>query len=442
MTRSLIPRKLGNGEAEPPPFVSFCDLLGCAVADADGERVGRLHDLTIALGERLPTVKLLVVRPDRSRVLLLVEAKQVASWKDRPICLSARLSDLRPSLRGQQGDLLLRETLLDKQVVDVSGGKVERVNDLLFLLANDRELRLAYIDVGLRGLVRRLGWQRPVDAAVSLVRPGARYLKNEQLIGWQHVIPSLTDPAGLRLALSQTSLARVHPADLAEILTDLPADSRRTVFGVLELDTAARVLSEVHADMQEELLAPESNPEKAADLLESMPPDVAADVLEDLQPDDAENLISRMQPQSAQAVKTLMHREEDTAAALMTTEYVALPGSLTIEEAHAALHEAAEEVEFLHQFYVVDENRHLLGDVTMRRYFLAQPASRLSDIMAPWSIRVHADDSISEVASVIERYNLPAVPVVDVDGVLVGMITVDDVLSETLSVAWKRKLRL
>ena len=149
-----------------------------------------------------------------------------------------------------------------------------------------------------------------------------------------------------------------------------------------------------------------------------------------------------MQPQSAQAVKTLMHHEEDTAAALMTTEFVALPGSLTIEETREALHKAAEEVEFLHQFYVVDENRHLLGYVTMRRYFLAQPASRLSDIMAPWSIQVHADDSVSEVADVIEQYNLPAVPVVDAEGVLVGMITVDDVLHETLPATWKRKLRL
>jgi CBS domain-containing protein/sporulation protein YlmC with PRC-barrel domain len=442
MTRSLLQRRPANEEAESPAFVSFFELLGRAVADADGEVVGCLHDLSIALGERLPAVKLLAVRPDRSRVLLLVEAWQVASWKDRPIRLSAPLSALRPALRGQEGELLLRETLLDKQVVDVSGGKVERVNDLFFLLADDHELRLAYIDVGLRGLVRRLGWQRPVDAAVSLVRPGARYLKREQLIGWQHVIPSLTDPAGLRLALSQTSLAKVHPADLAEILTDLPADSRRTVFEVLDLDTAARVLSEVDADLQEELLAPERNPEKAADLLESMPPDVAADVLDDLPPQDAEDLISRMQPQSAQAVKTLMHREEDTAAALMTTEFVALPGTLTIEEAHQALHTAAQEVEFLHQFYVVDENRHLLGYVPMRRYFLAQPASRLCDIMAPWSIQVHADDSVSEVASVIERYNLPAVPVLDADGVLVGMITVDDVLSETLPAAWQRKLRL
>jgi magnesium transporter len=441
MTNALLQRKPVNHETGLPPFVSFFDLLGCAVVDADGEPVGRLHDLSIALGERLPAVQLLVVRPDRSRVLLLVEAKQVASWKDRPIRLSARLSDLRPSLRGQQGEVLLRETVLDKQVVDVSGGKVERVNDLFFVLADHRELRLAYIDAGLRGLVRRLGWQRPVDAAVSLVRPESRYLKREQLIGWQHVVPSLSDPAGLRLALSQTSLAKVHPADLAEILTDLPADSRRTVFELLELDTAARVLSEVDADMQEELLAPERNPEKAADLLESMPPDVAADVLDELPADDAENLMARMQPQSAQAVKTLMHQEEDTAAALMTTEYVALPGALTIEEAHEALHQAAREVEFLYQFYVVDENRRLLGYVTMRRYFLAQPGSRLSDIMAPWSIRVLAEDSVSEVASVIERYNLPAVPVVDADGMLVGMITVDDVLSETLSVAWKRKLR-
>jgi len=194
--------------------------------------------------------------------------------------------------------------------------------------------------------------------------------------------------------------------------------------------------------MQEELLAHEMNPEKAADLLETMPPDEAADVLSDLPPNEAENLLARMQPDDARAVTTLMHHEEGTAGGLMTTEYVALAGSLTVAQAHEELRKAAREVEFLYQFYVVDDGGHLLGYVTMRRYFLAEPASRLAEVMAPWSILVHPDEPVSEVAAVIERYNLAAVPVVDAEGVLLGIITVDDVLSEALPVAWKRKLRL
>ena len=423
-------------------FVYFSDLLRLPVSDAERRVVGRLWDLSITLGDAFPVVNRLFIRPDRSHVLLIAESNQVASWTQRPIQLSARLSDLRPGRRGVREELLLRDALLDKQVVDVSGAKVERVNDLSFVVVNPKELRLAHIDVGLRGFVRRLGWSKSIDGIVRFVRPGARYLKNEQLIGWRYVVPTLTDSAGLRLALSQKSLATLHPADLADILEDLPVDSRRTVFDVLELDTAARVLSEVNPEMQEELLAHEINPERAADLLETMPPDEAADVLSDLPPNDAEDLLARMQPDDARAVTTLMHHEEDTAGALMTTEYVALDGSLTIAQAQEELRKAAREVEFLYQFYVVDEGRHLLGYVTMRRYFLAEPASRLSEVMAPWSILVHPEEPVSEVAAVIERYNLAAVPVVDAQGVLLGMITVDDVLSEALPVAWKRKLRL
>lgn len=423
-------------------FLYFSEVVGRKVLDADEREIGRLWDLSIHLGDPFPSVNQILIRPDRSEVLLIGSGNVVVAWRDRPLRLSVRLSDLRPGRRRDKGELLVREALLDKQVLDVSGAKVERVNDVSFLIVKDNEIRLAHIDVGLRGLVRRLGWERFVDGLVLLLRPGAKYLTNEPLIGWKYVVPTLDDPAGLRLALSQKSLAKLHPADLADILEDLPTGSRRTVFEVLELDTAARVLSEVAPDMQEDLLSHGSDPERAADLLETMPPDAAADVLSELPPNEAENLISRMQPDDAQAVTTLLHHEEDTAGALMTTELVALPGSLTVAEAFDRLREAAREVEFLYQFYVVDDRNRLLGYVTMRRLFLAQPADRIADIMAPWSILVHPEDKTSEVANVIERYNLAAVPVVDADGVLLGMITVDDVLTETLPLAWKRKLRL
>jgi CBS domain-containing protein len=430
------------GRPDSASFVYFSQLLGQPIADAEGQVVGRLWDLSILLGEPFPAIQDVLIRPDRSQVLLIAAGSQVASWTQRPIRLSANLSGLRPSRRGDRRELRLRDALLDKQVVDVAGAKVERVNDLHLLLVARDELRLAHIDVGLRGLVRRLGWESFVDGTVSLFHPKARYLTRENLIGWNYIVPTLADPAGLRLALSQKSLGQLHPADLAELLEELPADSRRTIFAALELDTAARVLSEVEPVVQEDLLALEKDPEKAADLLETMPPDAAADVLAELPPQEAENLLARMQPEDANNVSSLMNQEEGTAGGLMTTEIVALPGSLTVEDAFVRLRGAASEVEFLYQIYVVDDRRRLLGYVTMRRLFLAKPSDHMSDIMAPWSILVHPEDSTSDVAGVIERYNLAAVPVVDGDGVLLGMITVDDLLSQALPVAWKRKLRV
>ena len=139
---------------------------------------------------------------------------------------------------------------------------------------------------------------------------------------------------------------------------------------------------------------------------------------------------------------TLMRHEEDTAGGLMTTEMVTFPANITVAEAFQRLREAAPNVEFLYQFYVVDEKPRLMGLITVRRLFLGKDTDLMQDVMAPWTICVHPEDPASEVAEVIEKYNLAAVPVVDAAGVLVGMITVDDILSEVLPLAWKKKLQL
>ena len=431
-------------EAKPGIFVYFSDLLSRTVVDAQGAPIGRLWDLSIRLPEPYPPVSQVFIRPPGQADLLLVaEGPQVRSWTENPIPLAARVPELRPSRRRDKSEILLREALLDKQVVDVSGAKVERVNDLHFLVAREGQLVLAHIDVGLRGLIRRLGWQRGIEALLRAVRPGARYLTNDDgLIGWKYVLPTLGDPAGLRLAFSQKSIGRLHPADLAEILEDLPAQSRRTVFDALEFHTAARVLPEVDPKLQQDLLPAESDPERAADLLDLMPPDAAADVLGELPEEDARDLIDRMQPDDARAVTTLLGHEEDTAGGLMTTDLVTFSGDMTVADAFRRLREIAPDVEFLYQFYVVDERHRMLGILNMRRLFLGKVTDLLRDAMAPWTICVHPEDSASHVAEVIEKYNQAAVPVVDGDGVLVGMITVDDVLTEVLPLAWKKKLRL
>jgi magnesium transporter len=442
-TVTVASRDAGATRDPVGTFLYFSELLSRTVVDAAGKPIGRLWDLSIQLPEPYPSVRQLFIRPPGQADLLLVaEGSQVRSWTESPIPLTARVPDLRPSRRKEVAEIRLREALLDKQVVDVSGAKVERVNDLHFLVAREG-LVLAHIDVGLRGLARRLGWERGVEAAVRLIRPRARYLGAEEgLIGWKYVVPTLADPAGLRLALSTKSIASLHPADLAEILEDLPSESRRSVFDALEFHTAARVLPEVDPKMQHELLTGESDPERAADLLENMPPDAAADVLSEMPEEEAQDLIDRMQPEDARAVTTLLEHEEDTAGGLMTTDLVTFSGTMTVADAFRRLREIAPDVEFLYQFYVVDEKNRLVGVINMRRLFLGQETDLLRDAMTPWTIRVHPTDSASHVAAVIEKYNQAAVPVVDDDGVLVGMITVDDVLTEVLPLAWKKKLRL
>ena len=425
-------------------FLFFSDLIGREIVDVNGRRIGRLADLSVRLGEPYPVIRQVFIRPPgQSELHLIAAGSQVRDWAATPIALAAGLSELRPGRREDETQILLAEALLDKQVLDVSGSKLERVNDLSLVVVREGEMILAHIDVGLRGLVRRLGWEKGIDGALRAVRPRSKYLSSEQLIGWKYVVPTVADPAGLRLALSQKAMARIHPADLAEIIEELPAGRRQTLFEALEVDTAARVLSEVDDPrIQEELLTEQSDPEKAADVLETMAPDAAADLLAELPAEDAEDLLKRMQPADRNTVTTLMGHEEDTAGALMTTEMVTFPAAITVSEAFQRLREAAPNVEFLYQFYVVDEKKRLMGVVNVRRLFLGRDTDLMQDVMAPWTICVHPEDPASEVAEVIEKYNLAAVPVVDAGGVLLGMITVDDILTEVLPLAWKKKLHL
>ena len=175
----------GSGLDSPATrFAYFSDLLGRRVVDAKGVFIGRLWDLSIQLPEPYPLVRQLWIRPrGPTELILMAQGEQVESWVADPIRLSARLSELRPSRRKDETEILLKETLLDKQVVDVSGAKVERVNDLHFLVVREKELVLAHIDVGLRSLVRRLGWQPAIDRLVRSVRPHSRYFAEEGLIG-------------------------------------------------------------------------------------------------------------------------------------------------------------------------------------------------------------------------------------------------------------------
>ena len=238
--------------------------------------------------------------PGESDLLLVADGSQVRSWLETPIRTDGAPAGASPGRRRDKTQILLREALLDKQVVDVSGAKVERVNDLHFLVAREGQLILAHIDVGLRGLVRRLGWERGIEALLEpFIRRRALSPRRSSLIGWKYVLPTLGDPAGLRLAFSQKSIGRLHPADLAEILEDLPAGERRTDFRRPRVPTAARVLSGGRPQRSKpDLLPAETDPERAADLLEKMPPDAAADVLGELPEEDARELSTACSPRT------------------------------------------------------------------------------------------------------------------------------------------------
>ena len=423
-------------------FLFFSALLNKPVCDANGTFVGWLSDVSASVGSIFPPVVGFVVQRGRwERFALTGRWSDVVGIDGAAIRLSVGIEALTPSKARASGEILLREALLDKQIVDMSGAKVVRVNDLHFLKLGACDLRLVHVDVGTRGLVRRMGWQRPLDQIVRRMVPHARYLSAERLIRWQYVQPLSLDARAqsIRLSVLQRQLNELHPADIAEILTDLDTHDRATMFRSLDPEIAADALAEVEDPRIQTQLLETVSQDAAADILEEMPPDEAADLLSELPQETSTALLHKMEVDEARDVRELLTYPPDTAGGMMTTELVALPADLTVEETFTRLRNAAPDVENIYYLFVVDGDR-LVGVLNLRHLILAQPAAQLRDIMIQHPARVHHTDSRDTVAEIVEKYDLLALPVVDDNDVLIGMITVDDVVSHIANQAWKRKL--
>ena len=290
-----------------PRFLFFSELLGRAVTTADGRRLGRLADLVVATGEPYPPVESLVVKAGKQRLQLPWTV--VEGLAGREIVVRSGAGAVPPPEVPPPDRIPLAEEILDRQIVDVEGAKLVRVNDLHFLEVKG-QLRVAHVDVGFRGLVRRLGWQALVDGALSAVRPGAGYLRSDQFLSWKLVQPLDTSPGRVRLEVAQRTLAEIHPADLADIMEELDRDQRQVLLERLDVETAADALEEAPPELAAELLE-KVEPERAADILEEMAPDEAADVLSELPGDTRAELVEAMERPEAREVQELLAYPSD-----------------------------------------------------------------------------------------------------------------------------------
>ncbi len=412
-----------------PWFVHFSNLLGSAVLQPDGKSAGKLVDMVVHTGEPYPPVERLVLRAEGRRRVHL-------PWSDvvevRPDALRVR-EGVVPS----PGDpplgpdrLSLRKEILDRQIVDVEGAKLVRVNDLQFLVAKGG-LRLAHVDVGFRGLVRRMGWERAVDRAVTSVRPSSQYLRSDSLLSWKLVQPLDTAPGKVRLEVAQRALGGMHPADLAEIMEDLDRDQRAVLLERLDVETAADTLEETSPEVTAQILE-EVAPERAADILEEMAPDQAADALGELSGETRRELLAAMEHPEAHEVQRLLHHDPRSAGGLMTPDRVQLQPRQTVADALAELRRRAEDLPLVYEIFLTDRSGVLVGLCTLRDLLLAPVTARLGTIAREPPVTVEVDATLRDVADAAAKYNLVSVPVVDSQGALVGMVTIDDILSEVL----------
>ncbi len=329
--------------------------------------------------------------------------------------------------------LRLAKDLLDKQIVDTHGAKVVRVNDLQ-LEETGGQMRLVGADVGLRGLLRRVGGEGVAERAAGIV--GRKLPRG--IIPWHLVEPLESAETSVRLTIPHAKLALMHPADIADIVEEMTADERRAVFEQLDIETAAEALGEIEPEMQVSIVG-DLDEERAADILEEMAPDEAADLLQDLPEERREELIELMQDEEGEEVEELLAYPEDSAGGMMTTDFIALPRDLTAAQAIERLRELKPEPELAYHLYVVDANGQLDGVVSLRDIVVAEPATALVTFMDPQVLSVRADTDKEEVASLIAKYDLLALPVVDAARRLLGIVTVDDVVELMLPRGWKKR---
>ena len=412
-------------------FIS--DVYKHPVLDQTGEEVGKLKDVVIGLGEPFPAVTALVVSSGRNTYLLPWDS--INLFNRRVISVNQLQKDIQPSAIIPSDIIMIFRDMLDKQIVDINGAKLVRVNDLKLGDVNGK-MCLVAADIGLRGILRRLGVESRGEQILALFG----YKLQNHLIGWhylQSMEPKLTK---LTLTVSRHKVAQMHPADLAEIISEASQKQRTAIFGSLDVETAAEALHELEPSVQANIIDDMSE-DKASDILEQMPPDEAADVLGDLPEQKAQELINLMEKEEAQDVQELMEHEEDTAGGLMTTEYLAFPPDITVEDAIRELRLEAPDVETVYYLYILDDQERLLGVVTLKDLILARPETRIRDIMSTQVKTLPLDAKQKDVAEFISKYNLLAAPVVDENRVLRGIVTVDDIVEILLPTASRKKRR-
>ena len=422
-------------------MIFLSTLLRKHIYDIEGHKVGVLRDVCVSLYETFPTVTALVITtstlPGNNDIV--VPWSQVDNIEEPKIYLTVK-QQLLASYEPHADELLLKRDLLDKQIVDTQGFRVVKANDLK-LAQIKGTARLIGVDISGSGLLRRLGILAPFD----LVRRVTPFQFSERIITWNYVEPIEVKVATTQLALagagagtagvvpqvqlsiSHNKLSDLHPADIADILEQLDIEEAGAVLDSMDTKEAADILNEVEAPLQFELLI-ELDPEKASDLLEKLAPDDAADILAELPQDKAERLLSLMPAEESQPIRELLRYAPETAGGIMTTEVLSLSQELTVDEALVYMRQNSAHLEMIYYLFIVDDEKHLVGVVSLRELVVAEPTTRLKDIMDDDVIKVKTDADQEEVARIIAKYDLLGVPVVDEENHLVGLITVDDVI--------------
>lgn len=403
--------------------IALTELLGAQVTEASGAPCGRVREVMLTPAEDRARVSSLIVRTKKGDRLLPFSAVAGVNGGVRASSAASEWSESQAD-----GFFLLARDLLDQQIIDVHGRKVVRVNDVELHpeTSNGRILlKVGSVDVGARGAIRRL---LKGVVPMAAMRPVLQRIP-PRLIPWEFVDLIETDPARrVKLKISHERLAKLHPADIADIVEELAPAEREAVFETLDEEVAAGALEEVRPKVQKSIVE-SLDSERAAEIVEEMNPDAAADLLADLTEERSSEILQEMAPEEREEVAELLEFGEATAAGRMNTEFIALDSDATVSDAIEGLRHFEGGVETVSTIYLVDKQGRLTGAVPLAKLVLAKSDDKLLPLSQEPLIYCNAGAREKQVAELFDKYNLLTLPVLDTDGKLTGVITSDDVIS-------------
>jgi CBS domain-containing protein/sporulation protein YlmC with PRC-barrel domain len=406
-------------------------IIGKEAFGADGDAIGIIKDLLVNAmpsGQNDPNQQLVTgVRLRINKEIKFYSFKSFRVIKAREM-INVTCTDL-VELSNEEVDngLLLMENILDKQIVDMNGRKLVRVNDVRLATLPAGTFAIA-VDIGIEGLLRRIGISIPIKRFLSFFKINIP----AKFILWDDVQAIDHSNLNIRLSKSYAKLHTLHPSDIADILEDLGKKSSMSVFSSLDEEKAADVLEELETHAQIHIV--ENLPvNKAADVLEKMPADEVADILDELEDDKAELLLKEMDTESSQEVRDLLEYPDNSVGSLMTTDILSFKPGITVEEVIDELRLKKPEAAELYNLFVTEANDELIGTFNLRDLVVAQPKTPVSQIMKSEPMFLYDNQKVDDIAELISKYNLLAVPVVDPNNQLQGMVVVDDVVEDLIN---------
>ncbi|MEE8328864.1 MAG: CBS domain-containing protein [Thermodesulfovibrionia bacterium] len=411
-------------------FIS--ELLKKPVLDPKGEDLGRVRDFIVIKGDPLPRVSALIL--EKKKNFYRLEWEYIGIFNKRII--SSRVYALKiKSYEYPEDDLLVVRDIFDKQIVDANGAKVVRVNDVKLKGINNNAC-LTAVDVSIRGILRRLGIERKSENLYRIFKKSLPH----NLIHWNYIQPLEPKLTTISLTVPRQMVSALHPADIADIISKVSHEERVAFFEGLDPNVAAESLHELQPDVQKAIIE-SLHKDFATDIVERMPPDEAADLLGDLPLEKAKELLESIEKSEAQDIQELLAHEEDTAGGLMTNEFIAYSPELKIGDAIEKFKIDAHNVEIVYYIYIIDEHEKLVGVTSLRDMLLSPPSVPLSEIMETKLKTVAPDTDQQNVAEIVSKYNLLAIPVIDAGGIILGIVTIDDILNILLPPLSRKRRR-